>query len=89
MGMITNSQESSKYSYCFVTITGMKLILPYGPPGVGKMTIAKELAAITGYTLFHNHMLLNALSDIFGFDHPVRKKLEKEFRLRVIRHVLK
>lgn len=62
----------------------MKLILLYGAPGTGKYTVAIELARNTGYTLFHNHVILNALSDIFGFNHPVRRKLEKEFRLRVI-----
>lgn len=55
----------------------MKLILLYGAPGVWKMTIAQELSQRTGYALFHNHMILNALSSIFGYNHPVRKKLEK------------
>jgi cytidylate kinase len=34
----------------------MKMIHIYGPPAAGKLTIAKELAKITGYKIFHNHM---------------------------------
>jgi tRNA uridine 5-carbamoylmethylation protein Kti12 len=67
----------------------MKLVLLYGAPGTGKYTIAKELANKTGFTLLHNHIILNALSEIFGFDNPIRKKLEKEFRLRIIEEAVK
>lgn len=67
----------------------MKLILLYGAPGTGKLTVAKELEKLTGFTLFHNHMILNALSEIFGYDNPIRKKLEKEFRLRIIEEAVK
>lgn len=67
----------------------MNLILLYGPPAVGKLTIAKELASLIGYTIFDNHMILNVLTSIFGFDHPSRKKLEKEFRLKIIDEAIK
>lgn len=67
----------------------MNLVLMYGPPAVGKLTIAKELAGLIGYTVFDNHMILNVLINIFGFDHPSRKKLEKEFRLKIIDEAIK
>lgn len=31
----------------------------YGPPAVGKYTVAKELAAHIGYPLFHNHIAID------------------------------
>lgn len=67
----------------------MTLVLIYGAPGTGKLTIASELSKQTNFSLFHNHMILNALSEIFGYDNPIRRKLEKEFRLRTIEEAVK
>lgn len=45
----------------------MKLIFLYGLPGTGKLTIARELAYITGYKLFHNHLAVDLLLSVFEF----------------------
>src|SRR5215467_8344749 len=45
----------------------MKLIFLYGLPGTGKLTIARELAALTGYKLFHNHLTVDLLLSTFEF----------------------
>lgn len=45
----------------------MKLIFFYGLPGTGKLTIARELAELTGYKLFHNHLTVDLLLSIFEF----------------------
>lgn len=42
----------------------MKIIVLYGLPGVGKLTVAKELAKITNYKLFHNHLSFEAVLSI-------------------------
>lgn len=39
----------------------MKLLFIYGPPASGKLTVAREPAALTGYRLFHNHLVVDAL----------------------------
>ena len=45
----------------------MKLIFISGLPGVGKLTVAKELSGITGYPLFHNHLAVDLLTAVFEF----------------------
>jgi len=45
----------------------MKLIFLYGLPGTGKLTIALELAEITGHKLFHNHLTVDLLLSVFEF----------------------
>ncbi|MEK6282429.1 MAG: AAA family ATPase [Acidobacteriota bacterium] len=45
----------------------MKLIFLHGMPGVGKLTVARELARLTGYKLFHNHLTVDLLGSVFEF----------------------
>jgi hypothetical protein len=45
----------------------MNLVFIYGPPGVGKLTVARELAALTGYKLFHNHVTIDWAKTLFDF----------------------
>lgn len=45
----------------------MKLIFLYGLPGTGKLTIARELAGLTGSRLFHNHLTVDLLLSTFEF----------------------
>ncbi len=45
----------------------MKLLYLYGPPAAGKLTVAKELAALTGFRLFHNHLSIDAVRPVFDF----------------------
>lgn len=45
----------------------MNLIFIYGAPGVGKLTVAQELARMTGYKLFHNHLTVDLVYAVFDF----------------------
>ena len=45
----------------------MKLIFLHGMPGVGKLTVASELANLTGFRLFHNHLTVDLVSSLFEF----------------------
>jgi cytidylate kinase len=39
----------------------MKLLFLYGPAASGKLTIARELTTLTGFALFHNHLVVDAV----------------------------
>ena len=43
----------------------MKLVIVYGPPAAGKLTVATALAELTGFKLFHNHLTVNAARSVF------------------------
>lgn len=45
----------------------MKLIFLHGFPGVGKLTVSRELAALTGFKLFHNHLTVDLVASVFDF----------------------
>ena len=44
----------------------MKLLFMIGDTAVGKMTVGQELAKISGLRLFHNHMMIEPVLEIFG-----------------------
>jgi len=44
----------------------LKFVLIFGDAAVGKMTVGQELVKITDLRLFHNHMTIDPVRDIFG-----------------------
>ena len=44
----------------------MKLLMLFGDAAVGKMTVGQELAKLTDLRLFHNHMTIEPVLEIFG-----------------------
>ena len=57
----------------------MKLVVIIGDAAVGKMTVGQELMKITGLRLFHNHMTIEPVIEIFG-----KSDGETIFRLREV-----
>ncbi len=45
----------------------MILVFIHGAPAVGKLTVARELATLTGLPLFHNHLTVDLVSSLFAF----------------------
>ena len=63
----------------------MKLIFLHGKPGVGKLTVARELAALTGFKLFHNHLTVDLLTSVFEFGSKPFIELREQIWLDVFR----
>lgn len=61
----------------------MKLVIIFGPHAVGKMTVGQELAKITGLKLFHNHMTIDIVSDLFANIPAQRSRLTNLFRKEI------
>lgn len=55
-----------------------------GPPAVGKATVGKALADNYGFKLFHNHVSVDAVTQVFDWGTPGFGRLVGEFRRRVI-----
>ena len=62
----------------------MKLIIIFGAGAVGKMTVGQELAKITDLRLYHGHMCIEMVIEIFGrrvskVDARIREIIFEEF----------
>ena len=69
-------------------IVPVHLVMMFGPSAVGKMTVGRELSSLTGYPLFHNHMSIEPVLDVFPWGSPSFVRLTSELRRRVIEEAL-
>jgi chloramphenicol 3-O-phosphotransferase len=61
----------------------LKLIFLHGLPGVGKLTVARALAELTGFRLFHNHLTVDLVGSVFEFGSPPFVELREAIWLSV------
>ena len=59
----------------------MQLVFLYGQVASGKLTIARELAKLSGMALFHNHLIVDAVHAVFPFGSEAFVKLRERFWL--------
>jgi len=64
----------------------MRLVFLFGLPATGKLTVARELAALTRFRLFHNHLAVDLLLSAFEFGSEPFIELREEIWLSVFRH---
>ena len=61
----------------------MKLAILFGPHAVGKMTVGQALSKSTGLKLFHNHMTIEVVSELFENMPSERSRLTALFRKEI------
>ena len=59
----------------------MDLVFLHGPAAAGKLTIARELGARLNFGVFHNHLIVDALTAVFPFGAAPFVKLRERFWL--------
>jgi len=63
----------------------MQLIFIHGPAACGKLTVATEVAAITGLRLFHNHLTVDLVASLFEFGSEPFVRLRESIWLEAFR----
>jgi len=66
----------------------MRLIFLHGLPGVGKLTVARELAKLTGFRIFHNHLVVDLVESVFDFGSLPFVHLREEIWLAVFKRAV-
>lgn len=61
------------------------MIVLHGLPAVGKLTVARELTRMTGYKLFHNHLVVDLVGSLFDFGSRPFVELREMIWLAVFR----
>lgn len=62
----------------------MILLFLHGLPGVGKLTVAREIESRTGYPVFHNHLTVDLVTSVFEFGTPEFRELRELIWLEVL-----
>ena len=65
----------------------MSLIIIFGPPATGKMTVGRKLAEMTGFKLLHNHISIELALQFFEHGSKGFKNLNEAFRRMIMEEV--
>lgn len=63
----------------------MKLVFIHGPVAAGKLTVGRALQDLTGFRLFHNHLVVDTLLAVFPFGTEAFVRLREQIWLSVFR----
>lgn len=82
-------EPASKPPDSITTHHHMKLVFIHGPVASGKLTIARELGRMTGYAVFHNHLVVDAVAAVFPFGAEPFVRLREKMWLDVMQAAAK
>lgn len=66
----------------------MDLLVLFGPPAVGKMTVGRRIAERTRYRLFHNHMTIEPLLGLWEFSDRAFRTISGDLRRAIVREAI-
>jgi hypothetical protein len=66
----------------------MKLLFLHGPPAVGKLTIAREVARLTGWRVLHNHLVVDLALAIHDFGTPGFMAYREQLWMSAVRRAI-
>lgn len=67
----------------------MKTIFIYGAPAAGKLTVATELAKLTGFSVLHNHLINDLIQSVEEIGTPEFWAIAREYRLDLMERAAK
>lgn len=67
----------------------MKLILIYGPPASGKLTVANQLSKLTDFKVFHNHIINDMLDEFLDSKNEYYWKVGDQLKFLMIKSLAK
>ena len=62
------------------------LIMITGPQAVGKMAVGQELAKLTKFKLFHNHMSIDLVNNFFSYSTKEGQDMVKMLRINMFKY---
>jgi hypothetical protein len=62
----------------------MKLVIIFGPPAAGKAAVGAALCERYGFKLFHNHVSVDAVTQVFDWGTPPFARVVETIRRDVI-----
>lgn len=69
--------------WCGLVASAMRLVFLHGVAASGKLTTALALRDLVGYPVFHNHLVVDALTTVFPFGSEPFVRLREQFWLQV------
>lgn len=76
--------ENDKIPLLENKLKSMKLVFLYGPPAVGKLTVAQALAHKTGFKVLHNHLVNDLAEVVFAWGTPKFGELVAKLRFQIL-----
>ncbi len=66
----------------------MKVIMIYGPPAAGKLTVARKVAEMSDYKVFHNHLVNDYISELLTFGTEEYARMAEDMKFLTLKYAV-